>query len=140
MIHATIGSQRVCFMESFCNSSCFICISAVASGEDVRQHFIGYKCATLRCAALVCKLSTVMEPEGRTSLLPKPAIRQEPESVSSISHVQNSVAFTLSLSYLDSRVRHIPSGFPATISFLLYVSHVATHANLFDVTVQNNTR
>lgn len=51
--------------------------------------------ATLRCAALVCKLSTVMEPEGRTSLLPKPAIRQEPESVSSNSHVQNSVAFLL---------------------------------------------
>jgi hypothetical protein len=32
-------------------------MSAVASGEDVRQHFIGYKQATVPCAALVRKLN-----------------------------------------------------------------------------------
>jgi hypothetical protein len=38
MIPGTIVSQRDCFMESFCNSICFICISVVTSGQDVRQR------------------------------------------------------------------------------------------------------
>ena len=38
MILGTIVSQRDCFMESFCNSICFICISVDTSGQDVRQR------------------------------------------------------------------------------------------------------